>query len=204
MTKDNIKTSPRIAVFASGAGSNAARLMAYFDTNKEGKIALVVTNNPMAGVIEFAQKYEIFVEYIDKNSWLAPNNILDILRKHEIDFVVLAGFLWRVPTELVSAFPQRIVNLHPSLLPKFGGKGMYGMHVHKAVVEAGETQTGITVHFVNEDYDEGAIIAQYSCPVFKYDTPETVAEKIHELEKKHFVLTVLEVLMQIDFVLTKI
>jgi phosphoribosylglycinamide formyltransferase 1 len=204
MTKDNIKTTPRIAIFASGAGSNAARLMQYFEGNTMAEIALIVTNNPKAGVVASAQKYDIFIEYINKNLWLSPNDILTVLRTHEIDFVVLAGFLWRVPAELVSAFPQRIVNLHPSLLPKFGGKGMYGMHVHTAVVAAGETETGITIHYVNEAYDEGAIIAQYYCPVATHDTPETVAENIRKLEEKHFVATILEVLTQTDFALTKV
>lgn len=194
MTKDNIKMPQRIAIFASGAGSNAARLMQHFTTDTRCKIALIVVNNPTAAVISIAQKYDISTIFVDKNSWLSPNNILAAMQANEIDFIVLAGFLWRVPEALVTAFPSKIINLHPALLPKFGGKGMYGMNVHKAVVAAAETETGITIHYVNAAYDEGAIIAQYKCTVAADDTSENVATKIKMLEETYFVPTVLDVL----------
>jgi phosphoribosylglycinamide formyltransferase 1 len=192
MTNNNIKQMQHIAIFASGRGSNAERLMQHFVASTTIKVAVVIVNKPDAAVINIAQKYGILVELVDKSFWLAPNNILRTMQSHKIDFIVLAGFLWRVPAELVAAFPQKIVNLHPSLLPKFGGKGMYGMRVHEAVVAAAETETGITIHYVNEAYDEGAIIAQFKCVVTDFDTAETVADKIHELEKAHFVTTVIK------------
>jgi phosphoribosylglycinamide formyltransferase-1 len=194
MTKDNIKKPQRIAIFASGAGSNAARLMQHFTVDMRCKIVAIVVNNPTAAVISIAQKYGISTIFVEKNSWLSSNHIVEIMAAHKIDFIVLAGFLWRVPEALVAAFPNKIINLHPALLPKFGGKGMYGMNVHKAVVAAAETETGITIHYVNAAYDEGAIIAQYRCSINKMDTPESVATKIKTLEETHFLPTVLDIL----------
>lgn len=194
MTKDNIRMPQRIAIFASGAGSNAERLMQHFTTDGRCEIAAIIVNNPSAAVISIAQKYGISTILVDKNSWLSPNNILQITQSYNIDFIVLAGFLWRIPEALIDAFPNKIINLHPALLPKFGGKGMYGMNVHKAVVAAAETETGITIHYVNAAYDEGAIIAQYKCTVEAQDSAENVATKIKNLEEAYFVATVLSVL----------
>ena len=177
---------PRIAIFVSGSGSNAENIIQYFRTKGTAEVALVVCNNPTAYALQRAYTLHVPALLIDKQTWKNQTVLLDILQNQRIDWVVLAGFLWLVPPSLLGAFPQRVINLHPALLPKFGGKGMYGMHVHEAVKAQGETETGITIHYANEHYDEGQIILQARCEVLETDTPETIAEKIHALEYTHF------------------
>lgn len=175
----------RIAVLASGSGSNAENLVRYFEHHPAGRVVMMVCDRRQAFVFERMQKLGVPSYYINKDE-LYNGGLLKLLKEHEIDLVVLAGFLKLVPKDVIDAFPRRIINVHPALLPKFGGKGMFGMHVHTAVVNAGETKTGITIHYVNEHFDEGEIIAQFETDVLPEDTPETVAKKIHELEMRYF------------------
>lgn len=178
-------TVKRIAIFASGSGSNAEKIADYFRGNPEISIELILCNNPNAGVIERAKRLGIALQLFDReqfrNGW-----VLNLLQEKQIDWVILAGFLWLIPKAIVAAFPNKIVNLHPALLPKFGGKGMYGHFVHEAVVAAGETESGITIHFVNEHYDEGNVIFQAAFSVEPTDTPEDIARKGQILEHAHF------------------
>lgn len=176
----------KIAVFASGSGSNAENIADYFKGDKDINVVLVVSNKKDAFVHERARKMNIESITFSKNDFEATDKVLDCLIEKEIDFIVLAGFLLKVPENLLQAFPNKIINIHPALLPKFGGKGMYGDAVHKAVVESGEAESGITIHYVNENYDEGAVIFQAKCPVSKDDTYEDVAKKVHTLEYMHF------------------
>ena len=151
------------------------------------QVALIVCNKPGAGVVQIAATHQIPVLMIEKEKFFRGNAYVDeIKHRSGIDFIVLAGFLWKVPIALIHAYPNRIINIHPALLPKYGGKGMYGMHVHEAVVEAGEKESGITIHYVNEHFDEGEAIFQAHCEVTPDDTPETLAQKIHQLEHEHF------------------
>ncbi|NTW31886.1 MAG: phosphoribosylglycinamide formyltransferase [Bacteroidetes bacterium] len=175
-----------IAIFASSNGSNAQKIIEYFNNNSFIKIAIVLSNNKNSYVLERAKLLNIpsfsFAPEDFKNSQI----ILEKLKEFNIEFIVLAGFTLKLPKILINSFPDRIVNIHPALLPKFGGKGMYGKHVHKAVIEAKEKVSGITIHYVNEKYDEGKIIFQTSCKVEKTDTIVTLAEKIHELEYRYY------------------
>lgn len=184
-----------IAVFASGAGSNAKKIIEYFEDNKRIKVSLIVCNVPSAGVLNIAAEKGIPTLLINKTEF-AQTGYVESLRNADIHFIVLAGFLWKVPTVLVKAFQpgvgntKGIINIHPALLPKYGGKGMYGAHVHEAVVAAKEIESGISIHWVNEHYDEGAIIYQATCKVEANDTPATLAQKIHALEHAHFAPTI--------------
>ena len=184
----------KIAIFASGTGSNALNLITYFSEHPLAEVVLLVSNNSNAGALQHAARLNVPSAVFDKAAFNRPEIILSCLQQHGIDLIVLAGFLLHIPTFLVEAFPQSIINLHPALLPKFGGKGMYGMHVHRAVKEAGETLTGITIHYINEHYDEGMIIAQYNCPVEADDTPETIAQKVHRLEYRYYPLVIEQLL----------
>ena len=184
----------KIAIFASGTGSNALNLITYFSEHPLAEVVLLASNNSNAGALQHAARLNVPSAVFDKAAFNRPEIILSCLQQHGIDLIVLAGFLLHIPTFLVEAFPQSIINLHPALLPKFGGKGMYGMHVHRAVKEAGETLTGITIHYINEHYDEGMIIAQYSCPVEADDTPETIAQKVHRLEYRYYPLVIEQLL----------
>lgn len=175
-----------IAIFASGEGTNAQNIIDYFKNSDKIKVALIVSNKASANVLNRAKKADIPTLLISRADFYDSNNTIDALKKASIDFIVLAGFLWMIPQNLVHAFPNKMINIHPALLPKFGGKGMYGMHVHKAVVEAGESESGISIHYVNEHYDEGEIISQHRCSISKEDTMETVAKKIHKLEQEFF------------------
>lgn len=177
---------PRIAVFVSGSGSNAENIVQHFRQTQTGEVALMVCNNPTAFALQRATRLQVPALVIDKKTFQQKQTLLEILQAQRIDWVVLAGFLLLVPPYLLEAYPQRVINLHPALLPKYGGKGMYGMHVHEAVVANHETETGITIHYANEHYDEGQIILQAKCALDASDTPETVAQKIHELEYAHF------------------
>ncbi|MDZ4070666.1 MAG: phosphoribosylglycinamide formyltransferase [Sediminibacterium sp.] len=177
----------RIAIFASGAGSNAAKIIAHLKDHPAIQVALIVCNKPGAGVIQIAATHNIPVLMIEKEKFFRGDAYVDeIKHQSKIDFIVLAGFLWKVPIALIQAYLNRIINIHPALLPKYGGKGMYGMHVHEAIIKAGEKESGITIHYVNEHFDEGEAIFQVHCEVTPDDTPETLAQKIHQLEHEHF------------------
>lgn len=176
----------RIAILASGSGTNAENLIRYFRTSKSGKVVLVLSNKPSAGVIGRAQSLGVETRVFNREQFYQSDEIASLLQEKEVDFLVLAGFLWLVPSSLLEAFEGRVVNIHPALLPKYGGKGMYGSHVHNAVIENGESKSGITIHHVNQKYDDGDVIFQASCPVEKDDTPESLASRIHSLEHSHF------------------
>jgi len=176
------KPTKNIAIFASGEGTNAQSIIDYFKNSSNAKVILIVCNNAKANVLKRAEKENIPTLIIDKNSFYETNNTINKLHSLNVDLIVLAGFLWMIPPALIKAFPEKIINIHPALLPKFGGKGMYGMNVHKAVINSKEKESGITIHYVNEQYDEGRIIAQHVCEVSNNETPETLSKKIHELE----------------------
>jgi len=176
----------KIAIFASGSGSNAERIVEFFSSNDEIEISLILTNNPTAGVIERAQRLNIPIVIFNKKIFSKTDKIVEMLQLQGIDWVILAGFLWLVPNNLIKAFENKMINIHPALLPKYGGKGMWGHHVHEAVVANQETETGITIHYVNENYDEGKIIFQAKCEVTETDSANDVAQKIHLLEYQYF------------------
>ena len=184
----------RIVLFASGSGSNVENIINYFSDSKELAFPLVISNRSNAYVHERVKKYKIPSYSFEKIDF-ENGKVLKLLQKKAIDFIVLAGFLLKIPENLLKAYPDRIINIHPALLPKFGGKGMYGSRVHEAVVAAGEKESGITIHFVNENYDEGRIIFQARCPVFPDDSPDDVAEKVHTLEYEHFPRVIGEVII---------
>jgi phosphoribosylglycinamide formyltransferase-1 len=175
-----------IAIFASGSGTNAENLIRYFRTNRRGRVELVLTNRPEAGVIGRAGSLGVESVVFSREQFYHTGEILEILQERGIDFIVLAGFLWLVPSRLLDAFRGRVVNIHPALLPRYGGKGMYGRYVHEAVIASGDKESGITIHYVNQAYDEGDVIFQARCPVKGDDTPETLAARVHALEYKHF------------------
>ena len=175
----------KIAILASGEGTNAERIIRYFTGHPKVKVVVVITNRAEAGVIRRAENLGIPVEFLPASAF-KEGKATDVLRHYETDFVVLAGFLLRIPDDMLAEYPNRIVNIHPSLLPKFGGKGMYGSRVHEAVLEAKEQESGITIHYINEHYDEGAIILQAKCPVIEGDTPGTLANRVHQLEYEHY------------------
>lgn len=176
----------RLALLASGSGTNVANFIRYFDKHPEIEIALVVTNNPNAFVLERALNAGIPSAVIRGKQWKDETFISGFFAGYDIDLIVLAGFLLLIPSALVKRFEGRIVNIHPALLPGFGGKGMFGMHVHKAVIESGATESGITIHYVNEEYDKGAIIYQERIAIEEGETPESLASRIHELEYRHY------------------
>ncbi len=176
----------RIAIFASGSGTNAENIIKYFKDSKEIEVVLVLSNNKDAYVLERAEKLNVQTETFDKLRFKETDEIIQLLKAKNIDFIVLAGFLWLIPANLILAYKNRIINIHPALLPKYGGKGMYGMHVHNSVIENGEKKSGISIHLVNEKYDDGAIIFQANCEIEMKDTPVSLAEKIHKLEYEHF------------------
>ena len=175
----------RIVIFASGSGTNAENIIKYFQKSTVATVVQVLSNKKDAKVLERSNDLNVKSLHFNRNDFVNTDIILNLLKK-EADFIILAGFLWRVPQKIIKAFPDKIVNIHPALLPKYGGKGMYGMYVHNAVIANKERETGITIHYVNENYDEGAIIFQKSVAVDKDDTAEGVAKKIHQLEMKYF------------------
>lgn len=187
-----------IAIFASGNGTNAENIAEYFSKNEKIKVALIVSNRANAGVHERARRLGIPSLTLPKADFIAGELVLQVLREYRIDFVVLAGFMCLVSEPLLRAFPNRIVNIHPALLPKFGGKGMFGHHVHEAVVAAGEKESGITIHYINEQYDEGQIVFQASCPLIPEDTPDTVAAKVHALEYRYYPQVIEQIIGKID------
>ena len=176
----------KIAILVSGAGTNAVNSIEYFKKNSVADVTLVVSNKTDALAVEKAQNKGVKTIVFNNESFKKNGKVLGYLRSESIDFIVLAGFLMKVPNDIIHAYPNKIVNLHPSLLPKFGGKGMYGNHVHKAVIEAQESESGISIHFVNEEYDKGAIIFQAKISVEKRDGVEVLAQKIHQLEHRFF------------------
>lgn len=173
-----------IAIFASGAGSNAAKIIEYAPTHF--KVALVVCNKPGAGVLDIARENNIPTLLIEKETFFRGNAYVEELKAAGIGFIVLAGFLWKVPPTLIQAFSGKIINIHPALLPNYGGKGMYGQRVHEAVIANGDTESGITIHWVDEQYDHGSTIFQATCPVLPGDTAGTLAQRIHGLEHEHY------------------
>lgn len=187
----------KVAIFASGAGSNAQKIIDHFRNHPFVRISLIVCNKPGAGVLHIAEKEHIPSLIIEKEQFFRGDHYVHALEAHHISFIVLAGFLWKIPAELVAAFRGRIINIHPALLPKYGGKGMYGQFVHAAVIEASEKQSGITIHFVDEQYDHGLTVFQATCDISIDDTAETLAQKIHVLEHTHFPRVVEEVILQL-------
>lgn len=185
-----------IAIFASGSGTNAERICRYFKDSSEVAISLILSNNADAGVLERARKLDVAHAVFSREAFYKTDQILEQLVALKIDLIVLAGFLWLIPSNLLKAFPNRIINIHPALLPDYGGKGMYGRHVHEAVIAAGERQSGITIHFVNEAYDEGQIIFQAKVDIEAADTPDTLASKIHQLEHQHYPAVIEQLLRQ--------
>jgi len=176
----------KIAVFASGNGSNAENIIRYFKDNEEIRVALILSNKANAYVHTRAKNWGVPSYTFSKDDFEKGDPILEKLREYQIDFIVLAGFLLKISDPILKAYPRRIINIHPALLPKYGGKGMYGDHVHKAVLQAGEKESGISIHYVNERYDEGDIIFQARCPVLPSDTPEELAQRVHRLEYGYY------------------
>ena len=187
----------RVAIFASGSGSNAQCIAEYFKNHPEIRIALILSNKPDAYVLQRAKNLEIPSFIFNRDDFYQSNRVLDELKRYEIDLIVLAGFLWLVPENILDGYPQRILNIHPALLPKYGGKGMYGDRVHQAVIENKDNETGITIHWVNDKYDEGQIIFQEEVKVSPDDTAEAIARKVHALEYKNYPAVIERVLNEI-------
>ena len=186
-----------IAIFASGAGSNAAKIIEYFRDHAKIRVALIVCNKPGAGVLALAANSHIPVLLIEKEKFFRGDAYLPELKNNSIYLIVLAGFLWKIPGAILKSWPHRIVNIHPALLPKYGGKGMHGTNVHESVINNKENQSGITIHYVDEKYDTGDIIFQECVDVSPADTPDSLAEKIHVLEHKHYPRIIEKVLQMI-------
>lgn len=186
-----------LAIFASGAGSNAQKIIDYFKKSASVCISLIVCNKPGAGVLDIAARENIPVLLIEKVPFFNGNAYLPELEKHSISFIVLAGFLWKIPAPLLKAYAGRIINIHPALLPAYGGKGMYGNKVHEAVIASGDTESGITIHYVDDQYDHGATIFQARCPVYPTDTADSLAKRVHGLEHEHYPRIIGELLAQL-------
>jgi phosphoribosylglycinamide formyltransferase-1 len=180
----------RIAIFASGGGTNAQKIIEYFQRDKEVEVSLIVSNKPDAFVLVRAEKFNIPTFIVDRNSFYESQDIDQELRKYGIDLIVLAGFLWLIPEYLIEKFPNKIINIHPALLPDYGGKGMYGIHVHRAVKEHNEPMSGISIHFVNKEYDKGELLFQASCKLEESDSAYQIAEKVQELEHKYYPMVI--------------
>ena len=204
LTTHDSRPPTQIAVFASGTGSNAQKIIDYFASaptlTEKGApktpkiiVSLIVSNNPAAGVLKIAAKENIPSLIIEKEKFFRDNGYLDKLKEKNIDLIVLAGFLWKLPSALIQAYPNRIINIHPALLPRHGGKGMYGNNVHAAVIAANEKESGITIHYVDGHYDNGDIILQVKCPVLAGDTPDSLAQRIHKLEHEYYPKVIEEV-----------
>lgn len=186
----------KIAIFASGSGSNAENIIQYFAQKPQFCVKSVFCNVPDAYVLERAKKYRIPSFVFNREEFRNPDKVFRQLQEQEINFIVLAGFLWLMPSFITAAWPNKIVNIHPALLPAYGGKGMYGHHVHEAVIAAGEKESGITIHYVNDHYDQGAIIFQAKCPVLPTDTPDDLAARVHELEYRYFPQIIAETILK--------
>ena len=175
-----------IVVFASGNGTNAENIIRYFKQHPFIRVTEVLTNNPKGGVIERARRWDVPVRIFSRDDFAVPHELIHHLAAIKTDLIILSGFLWKIPTAFIRQFPRKIINIHPALLPGFGGKGMYGRRVHEAVIASGNKKSGITIHYVNENYDDGQIIFQAETEVLKTDTPMSLAEKIHVLEHRYF------------------
>ncbi len=176
----------KIVIFASGSGSNAENIINYFKGSDSVEVTMILTNNPSAGVIGRGKRLDIPVVVFSKKNFSQSDTVIRLLKNNQTDWIILAGFLWLVPESLIRTFPDRIINIHPALLPQYGGKGMWGHHVHEAVVGNGENESGISIHYVNKHYDEGNIIFQAKCDVTPADTADSVAKKVQELEYRYF------------------
>ena len=185
----------RIVIFASGSGTNTENIIKYFKQSKIGEVVLVLSNKKSAKVLEKAKNHNIKSLYFNKENLFSEKGILKTLQETKPDLIVLAGFLWKFPEIILKEYPNKVINIHPALLPKYGGKGMYGNYVHEAVIANKETETGITIHYVNANYDEGAVIFQKNTPLSENETTETVAEKVHTLEYEHFPKVIEELLI---------
>ncbi|MFN5248749.1 MAG: phosphoribosylglycinamide formyltransferase [Bacteroidota bacterium] len=185
----------RIAIFASGTGSNAQKILSHFKTSNKIEVALIVSNKTNAGVLNFAKEYSVPTLIIDREKFLKGDSYVPELQAAKIDWIILAGFLWKIPVSLLNQWEKRIINIHPALLPKYGGKGMYGEAVHRAVLAANEKESGITIHYVDEQYDHGATIFQATCSVLSTDLVENLAEKIHALEHLHYPVVIEKVIL---------
>lgn len=186
----------KIVILASGSGSNAQKIIDYFRNRQEVVVSLIICNKDGAGVLGIARSEGIPTLVIERERFFRGDHYLKLLQSFSPNLIVLAGFLWKIPVEWVQEFPQRMINIHPALLPKFGGKGMYGQFVHEAVLAAGEKETGITIHYVDELYDHGAPLFQASCAVEEGDTPESIAKKVQQLEHRHFPMVIDQVLQE--------
>jgi formyltetrahydrofolate-dependent phosphoribosylglycinamide formyltransferase len=201
-TAENMESphqTKHLTIFASGAGSNAQKIIDHFRNSDSVKVVLIVCNKAGAGVIDIGKKENIPVLMIEKERFFRGDAYVPEIKNVKTDLIVLAGFLWKIPSGLIEAFPKRIINIHPALLPKYGGKGMYGQFVYDAVLKSGDETSGITIHYVDKHYDNGDVIFQTTCQVMKEDTPETLAQRIHELEHKHFPGVVEEVVRGLEF-----
>ena len=187
----------KIALFASGTGSNSEKIIEFFRNSAVAKVALIISNNPDAGVLKIAAAHHIPTLILEKEKFFRGNCYVDELKASRIDFIVLAGFLWKLPAALIQVYREKIINIHPALLPKYGGKGFYGRYVHEAVLANKETESGISIHYVDEVYDHGKIIFQAKCPVMENDTPESLAQRIHALEHIHYPIVIEEQVMKL-------
>lgn len=190
-------TSKKIVIFASGSGTNAENLVRFFEGREDVKVACIMSNNPNAYVLHRAHQLGVPSRVFNRQEFSGSDVVLNHLKELSVDLIVLAGFLWLVPPAIVAAYPKRILNIHPALLPKYGGKGMYGDRVHEAVVANGDAETGITIHYVDDHYDEGDVVFQARCSVMPGDDAAAVAHKIHQLEYAHFPVVVDAVLKQV-------
>jgi phosphoribosylglycinamide formyltransferase 1 len=186
----------RLAIFASGTGSNAQKIIDHFKHSTEINVALIVSNKPDAGILQIAKAENIPVLLIEKEKFFRGDAYLPELKQNGIDFIVLAGFLWKIPGMLIEEYPQKIVNIHPALLPKYGGKGMYGRSVHETVLASGDSETGISIHYIDELYDHGQIIFQARIKIDNEDTPETLVKKVQQLEHRYYPLVIEELLQK--------
>ena len=175
-----------IAIMASGSGTNAENIVQYFSKEKSLSVSLILTNKEDAFVIQRAKRHKIPCVIFNKDDFYTNDRVQSILMENHIEFIILAGFLWLIPEKIIKLYHRKIINIHPALLPDFGGKGMYGNYVHQKVIETGQKESGITIHYVNENYDDGDILFQARCKVDKLDTPESLAKKIHKLEYLHY------------------
>lgn len=186
MSDTSKKPTKKIVIFASGSGTNAENIIKYFQNSGNTEVLAVLSNRRSAGALKKAYHLNVKSLLFDKEAFYDSHEVLNVLKDMDPDLIVLAGFLWLMPTNILEEFPNKVINIHPALLPKFGGKGMYGARVHEAVIEKGEKESGITIHYVNPKYDEGQVIFQKTIGIEENETPETLAAKIHQLEYKHF------------------
>lgn len=186
-----------IAVFISGKGSNALNIIQYFKSSENIEVSLIVSNRSDSGALQISKDTGVPFFIMNRTDFYEKNKLIEVLQAHHVQAIVLAGFLWLIPQKLIQLYPERIINIHPALLPKYGGKGMYGMNVHQAVKDHNEEETGITIHVVNEEYDKGKILLQQKVKLTEQDTPESIAQKVHALEYEYFPKTIEEYIEKI-------